>query len=890
MKTQNVISSIKGQYGLLSYNASLKEFMFRSMFWVANAFCLFFCNHLVSMFERIFGYFFRCNEENFGSNGSVCNSTGGKAEDQLRDNVWEVLDSYFFGERENFVSDSGEENRGKEEGYGDELGMVSNASTKKYQFLAGNSLSRRIEEPQTASFKVQELFVDSEYQFLNKEYEVSGEKSQELADNSSEFSIDNDDQVVDSDSSAESHLGMTGLEAKDVDHGEKTLVSISRSTGEEALEKEEEQEESSVQHDSSEKEDGLIMELSPLMDEFSYEAESSSQNHVASYDTKRRSISSKADLVCKNHDFRSNCIDSFLGDNEFGDEFGFSPESHLLFHDKQGSVSPDDNFLGRSHEFSSDCKDSFVKHEFCDEGGFSSDNHLVSHGTKQPSISSTDNFFGAHHEFSLYCEDIVSNECGSAVLEPKPPMGIDEKRVDFGEDSPRSVEGTEKEEDLQNFIVNDEGDVSGHESDDTENIDNDEDSALDGTKSMGFSKKCDEFRKEEMSSLSSDADDEVGCDILLQHKELVQQMKKEMRSLKIKGLPTILEESESPRMVEDLNPLKIDGKIEHKDRMEEIQKIYKSYADKMRKMDILSHQTMYAVGFLHLKNQDQLASKRKASTPVVKSLLSQNFLPYNLRRHEADPVQKLMTELQRDLELAYVAQLCLSWEILKWQYDKAVELQEFKSNCLHQYNLPAGEFEQFKVLVQRFTEDEPFQGPRIQNYLKSRCVLNNLLQVPPVKADPKNGRKGGGDFAVSIKRLAGIIEESMRTFWKFLHTDKDEANIMLKMIHGSQVVLQNPSDMKLLTDIQANLQKKERRLKDLIRRGTCIVKKLQKHQDYRLNHGLFVAQVELRLVSRVLSMSRFTTDQLQWCHRKLSMVNLVGREVQLDSSFLLFPC
>ena len=82
--------------------------------------------------------------------------------------------------------------------------------------------------------------------------------------------------------------------------------------------------------------------------------------------------------------------------------------------------------------------------------------------------------------------------------------------------------------------------------------------------------------------------------------ELVEQLKMELKIAKQGGLATILEEeeeeTESPKVVEDLKPLRIEEKVEYKDHMVEIQKVYKSYAEKMRKLDILNYQTMNAIG------------------------------------------------------------------------------------------------------------------------------------------------------------------------------------------------------------------------------------------------------------------------------------------------------
>ena len=78
-------------------------------------------------------------------------------------------------------------------------------------------------------------------------------------------------------------------------------------------------------------------------------------------------------------------------------------------------------------------------------------------------------------------------------------------------------------------------------------------------------------------------------------------------------------------------------------------------------------------------------------------------------------------------------------------------------------------------------------------------------------------------------------------------------------------------------------------MKDVLRSKNCIVKMLPKHKEDRLDRSLLSAQVELKLVSRALNMSRLTTDQLAWCHKKLSQINIVNRKIHVEPSFLLFP-
>ncbi|XP_050277106.1 uncharacterized protein LOC126718798 [Quercus robur] len=393
----------------------------------------------------------------------------------------------------------------------------------------------------------------------------------------------------------------------------------------------------------------------------------------------------------------------------------------------------------------------------------------------------------------------------------------------------------------------------------------------------------------------SNSDDQNDLDYMWEHEDVIEQLKLELRNARTGGLPTILEEEEpeSPTIVEGLKPLKIDVKFEFKDRMEEIQKVYKSYAEKMRKLDMLNSQTMHAIGFLQLKDPVKSNSMLNSSASAAKSL------PHNIwlrkqRRVTADPMQKFTGELQSNLELVYVGHVCLSWEILHWQYGKVQELQNSNSQGFQRYNQVAGEFQLFQVLMHRFMENEPFQGPRVQNYVNNRCVLRNLLQIPAIRDDcfkEKKVRRDEEEDAISSSMLAKIIEDSLRVFWEFVRADKDEKNVILNSPHQNHINLQHAADLEVLMNTRSDLQKKEKKLKDILRSGNCIVKRFQKHQNNdQLDHLQLVAQVELKLVSRVLNMSRLTRDQLAWCHGKLDQINIVNRKIHMEPTFLLFPC
>lgn len=398
--------------------------------------------------------------------------------------------------------------------------------------------------------------------------------------------------------------------------------------------------------------------------------------------------------------------------------------------------------------------------------------------------------------------------------------------------------------------------------------------------------------KANQNSLDFDSEESKRLETLWEHQELIEQLKMELRKVKATGLPTISEESETPKMMDDLKPWKIDEKFLHEDRMDELHKFYKLYRERMRKFDILNYQKMYALGLLQQKDPLQAEASKKTSTPTMTSIFSHNFHLSKHKTSEPDPMIKFMRELKSDLETVYVGQLCLSWEFLSWQYEKALDIWESDPHGIRIYNEVAGEFQQFQVVLQRFIENEPFQGPRVQNYVKNRCVLRNLLQIPLIREDSLKDRKkekrGGRDVnAITSVMLVEILEESIRIFWRFVRADKDES----KGQRGTRAELQDPTNSDLMMEILGDLHKKEKNLKELLRSGNCILRKFKRHEEDSYDEVLhFFSEVDMKLVSRVLRMSNLTTDQLVWCHNKLSKIKFVNRKIYIEPSFLLFPC
>lgn len=91
-----------------------------------------------------------------------------------------------------------------------------------------------------------------------------------------------------------------------------------------------------------------------------------------------------------------------------------------------------------------------------------------------------------------------------------------------------------------------------------------------------------------------------------------------------------------------------------------------------------------------------------------------------------------------ELEAAYVAQICLTWEALNWNYKNfqrklSASRREFGPGCPAHI---AQQFQQFQVLLQRYIENEPYeQGRRPEVYARMRLLAPKLLLVPEYRGN-----------------------------------------------------------------------------------------------------------------------------------------------------------
>ncbi|CAB4264633.1 unnamed protein product [Prunus armeniaca] len=829
MMVTNKFLVLKTQFDFIAQRL-LSKSLYGNMVGVVGSMWVLCCSYLFFLFGFISRYILRFQaDEQRNENRVPCL----QRDDQVGSKGSLISDIDVFREEEECFqySDSKSKDKNREEEETENIGFVetvSAASTDLYEFRSGKDINCYMEEPKSTSFVVQEFYVG--WSNSNVYDSQILDKGPEAADEEkAEAKTENfDDQIT-------TKAVDVQEETEDVDDQEET----------EAVD---DQEETEDVHDQEKTE-----ETTETIGNMEKTEDSASSVCVGEVLEKTVTGHNSSEIV--EHSF---------------DSFSF------------GKLFVSESELSRTVEYPENT--SFGKHDPSDDVGSITYEFLVgrnvSEGLQPQSLV----------VIKEDSQNVQTNMEDFQLHDFSTPYG---KRVVFSDQQQDSSESSDdeyielSEPQIQSSSVLEEEVEDQHE---------DEDKLFQNEETKP--RNCTEQSAEEIGSQEgksgSNSKDENEDELPWEHEDIIEQLKMEMRNVRNRGLPTILEEeTECTKMVENLNlkPLKIDEKFEYKDQMAELQKVYKSYAERMRKLDILNNQTMHAIGFLQLKDKvsKSITIQKSSSMPIVKSLLSQNMWRCKTQRQPTahDRIPKFVGDLHKDLELVYVGQVCLSWEILHWQYGKAQELHAQRYN--HQYNLVATEFQLFQVLLQRFIEDDPFQGPRVQHYVKNRCVLRSLLQVPSIRDDRMHDKKHGGrgedDSIILSGMLVNIIEESMRIFWKFLR--KDERNAILKGLQETQV---DHKDLELLMDIRKDLQKKEKKLKDILRSGHCVVKKFQKQQEERLEQTLLIAQVDLRLISRVLNMSKLKTEQLVWCHEKLDKITFVHRKVHMEPSFLLFPC
>ncbi|CAK8534147.1 unnamed protein product [Lathyrus sativus] len=238
-----------------------------------------------------------------------------------------------------------------------------------------------------------------------------------------------------------------------------------------------------------------------------------------------------------------------------------------------------------------------------------------------------------------------------------------------------------------------------------------------------------------------------------------------------------------------------------------------------------------------------------------------------------------------ELESAYVAQICLTWEALNWNY------KNFQSKRASNVDVGcpatiAQQFQQFQVLLQRYVENEPYEyGRRPEIYARMRHLAPKLLLVPEYReSDDDQKENVGFNSKISSASFLVIMEDGIRTFMNFLKADKEKTcEILASYFRRNRRTLIDPILIRLMKKVN---QKKKMKVKDLKRSHKCLRKRKLKEEE---EMEILMSLIDLKVVSRVLRMSEMNENQLHWCEEKISKVKVIDGKLQRDSTPLFFP-
>ncbi|KAI3455742.1 hypothetical protein Pfo_031014 [Paulownia fortunei] len=308
--------------------------------------------------------------------------------------------------------------------------------------------------------------------------------------------------------------------------------------------------------------------------------------------------------------------------------------------------------------------------------------------------------------------------------------------------------------------------------------------------------------------------------------------------------------------------------------------VYDIYCERMLFFDRSSSQQLLEIGSHVLSTPSPRSASKKLASPLG-CLSLRKFEP---PEEEIEHLQQPVSDPYQDLETAYVAQVCLTWEALHCQYTQLSQKISCQPESPTSYNHSAQQFQQFQVLLQRFIENEPFElGSRPEIYARTRKSLPKLLQVPKIQAsDEKSTREDASDLMVLATDFIRIIESSILSFRQFIKMDKKKSG-GVRNIFGSQNQMTTP-----VQQIQSSLEKKAMKLKELWKRTKSYKKKCwpTTAEDVEMLLGL----VDVKVLSRVLRMLRISKDQLFWCEEKMKRLALSDGKLQRDPAPILFPC
>ncbi|CAH8387796.1 unnamed protein product [Eruca vesicaria subsp. sativa] len=233
----------------------------------------------------------------------------------------------------------------------------------------------------------------------------------------------------------------------------------------------------------------------------------------------------------------------------------------------------------------------------------------------------------------------------------------------------------------------------------------------------------------------------------------------------------------------------------NQDEDDETNEVYNQYCERMKWYDILSRDRTY--GLSVMMNQET------ASTLSVWGITAE---------------KRLKQSIEKDLELVYVAQSCLSWEALQHQYITVRDRLNASDSEGGSYdNEISKEFQKFQILLERFLEDERCEGKRVLSFVQRRFELMSFFQVPRLSGYKRKGPQEGGRER-SDKQVMKTIQRCITVFYDFVKADIKRPlvweRLKISFVNSPRMEVEDPRDIMLFLNLKNLLQKNKQSLKE----------------------------------------------------------------------------
>ncbi|CAN6445336.1 unnamed protein product [Victoria cruziana] len=240
---------------------------------------------------------------------------------------------------------------------------------------------------------------------------------------------------------------------------------------------------------------------------------------------------------------------------------------------------------------------------------------------------------------------------------------------------------------------------------------------------------------------------------------------------------------------------------------------------------------------------------------------------------------------QQELEAAYVAQICLTWEALNWNYKNLKKLMSAKEHAeFGHYAHVAQQLQQFQVLLRRFIEIEPYEhGCRPEIYARMRISRPKLLQVPELREGNVEGM-ATEETKISTAELLELMEDSIKIFMEFLNAEKEEKCAIFRTMCRR---LRSNADSSRIRAVRKAARKKRKELKEMQGRWRWLTRKSKLNRADQFE--VLLASIDVKVALRVSKLARLNEEQLHWCEQKIDKLMVDKDKIQRDSCPLFYP-